>query len=397
LSSQLVDFDPQQLKAEAQRRTGFSDFGDPDHEEPFRILCHALAMEAGLTPQGRVQAVERVVQRLMERLLMEGWFRRYPEIADEQITAPLIIAGLPRTGTTMLYRMLAAADGFAAPLFYEVSQPPPAVDWDFRPQSDTRIAAAEAAVAAMMATMPELASIYPFEAMAPEESIFLYGPSFRTTREQSYAHVPSFDRWFRTADKRPAYTYLKRALQLLQWHRRRSGRWIDGKRWLLKTPDHLHGLQELLEVFAGAQVIQTHRDPLQTIPSICSFIRVLHRPAIANDDSREIGRAWSDMFAASMQQVLEVRARHPDRFLDVWYRETVEAPRKVAEDVFAFIRQPLSESVWGEMEKWREANKREQRPLHHYTLEEFGLSENQIKQQFSAYRERFITRGARDS
>src|SRR5690606_3432607 len=105
----------------------------------------------------------------------------------------------------------------------------------------------------------------------------------------------------------------------------------------LKTPDHIHGLQELLDVFPGAHIIQTHRDPIQTIPSICSFIRVLHAPTVARDAAKDIGDAWSRMFARSLKRFAEVRACHPDRFLDIWYRDTVNDPRKVAEEVFAFI------------------------------------------------------------
>ncbi|WP_304560505.1 sulfotransferase family protein [Sphingomonas immobilis] len=302
----------------------------------------------------------------------------------------MIIAGLPRTGTTMLYRMLAAAEGVCTPKFYEVTNLAPAFDWDFDPVTDARIPAAEVRVAGMMAAMPELASIYPFEAMAPEESIFLYYGSFVSTHEQSSALVPSYNDWFATADKTPAYRYLKLAVQFLQWQRRRAGTHRDGNRWLLKTPDHLHGLQELLDVFPGANIIQTHRDPIQTIPSICSFIRVLHAPTVARDDAKDIGDAWSTMFAHSMNKVPAIRAASPGRFLDIWYRDTVADPRKVAEAVFDFIDQPLTQAGWNEMQKWRDANKREERPAHSYTLEEFGLSEARIRDDFAAYRADYI-------
>ncbi|WP_242129522.1 sulfotransferase [Sphingobium sp. Sx8-8] len=384
------ELDPAALKAEASRRTGLTDFGAPDFEEPLAIVCRSLTEEAPLSADGRKAAAERTISGLIERLKLQQWFGLHPEIADEEIRAPLVIAGLPRTGTTLLYRMLSAAEGFAAPLFYEVSQPAPAPDWNFDPEDDRRIPAAEQAVKAMMAAMPELASIYPFEAHAPEESIFMYGVSFRSTREQSNALVPTYNDWFRDADKRPAYAYLKRNLQLLQWQRKRSGRWPGHQRWLLKTPDHLHGLEELLAEFPGAQIIQTHRDPVQTIPSICSFIRVLHAPNTARDDSIDIGHAWSAMFAASMIRAMDVRDRHPASFLDIQYRDTVADPRGVAERIFAFVGQPLTEAAWTEMESWRDANKREDRPAHHYTLEEFGLTEAGVKAQFAAYRERFI-------
>jgi hypothetical protein len=384
------DFEPAALLQAARERTGLDDFGSDDFLEPLGILCGSLASEAPLSPEGRIAQRERLIGTLSSRLTLNEWVRRHPEIAEEDIGAPVVIAGLPRTGTTMLYRMLSAADGLTPPIFYEAVQLNPAFDWDFQADTDPRIAAGHAIVAEMMKAMPDIASIYPFEAMAPEESIFLYQGAFRSTHEQSSALVPAYDRWFKTADKRPAYEYLRRAVQFLQWQRRRTGRHQEGVRWLLKTPDHLHGLDALLEVFPGAHVIQTHRDPVQTIPSICSFIRVLHSRTSSRDDAVDVGQAWSRMFANSMRNALQVRERKPDRFLDIWYRDTVADPRKVAEDVFSFIGQPLTEAGWAEMQKWREANKREERPAHSYTLEEFGLSEALIKEDFQVYRERFI-------
>lgn len=391
----MTMFDPQSLLATATAQSGLSDFGSDDFREPLSVVCASLDREAPLTPAGRAASRDRLIGDLKQRLLLQEWFRRHPDIAEEEIDAPLVIAGLPRTGTTLLYRMLSAARGIASPLHYEVAQPPPPFDWDFRTQTDTRIPAAEASVEAMMAALPELAAIYPFEAMAPEESLYLYGPSLRSTGQQSSALVPGYDRWFRGADKTPAYAYLRRALQCLQWQRRRGGRWRSGARWLLKTPDHLHGLDALFAVFPGAQIIQTHRDPVQTIPSICSFIRVLHSLTAARDDSQDIGAAWSAMFAASLDQVMQVRADRPDAFLDVWYRDTVADPRHVAETVFAFIGRSLTGGAWAEMQSWRDANKREDRPGHDYSPATFGLTEAGIKHQFAAYRERFIVPSAR--
>jgi hypothetical protein len=384
------EFNPSDLLELARSRTGYDDYGDDDLLEPLAVLCASLDTEAPLTATGRTSQRERLLTALSNRLRLNEWFRRHPEIAAEDVGPPVVIVGLPRTGTTMLYRMLAAAEGLTPPLYYEAVQIAPAFDWDFKAETDPRIAAGHESVSAMMAAMPELASIYPFEALAPEESIYLYRPAFRSTHEQSSALVPSYDAWFRDSDKRPAYRYLARVLQFLQWQRRRSGRHRDGVRWLLKTPDHIHGLQELLEVFPEAHVIQTHRDPVQTIPSICSFIRVLHSTTTSRDDSIDIGQAWSQMFAYSMGRALKVRDANPARFLDIWYRDTVADPRKVAEEVFSFLGRPLTKEGWAEMQKWREANKREERPAHSYTLEEFGLSQALIKKQFRDYREKFI-------
>jgi len=388
------EFDQEGLLAEARARTGLSDFGGTEFLEPLGILCASLDKEAPLSADGRLLHRERLLGFLTDRLNMFEWIRRHPEILDEDIGPPVVIVGLPRTGTTMLYRMLSAAEGLTAPLFYEATRLAPDFDWDFDPAHDSRIPAGDAAVAAMMQAMPELASIYPFETMAPEESIFLYRGAFLATGEQAQALIPSYDKWFATADKTPAYRYLKLAVQFLQWQRKRSGRHAAGSRWLFKTPDHIHGLEELIAVFPGVHIIQTHRDPITTIPSICSFIHVMHAPSVARDDAKDIGDAWSAMFAASMTRALQIRARHPGRFLDVWYKDTVANPRKVAEDVFGFIGQPLTDTGWNEMQKWRDANQREARPAHAYTLEEFGLSEDRIRAEFREYREKFIEPGA---
>lgn len=383
-------FDPARLIAVARQRSSLSDPDDSTCREALDVLCHSLDTEAPLTPEGREAHAERLISLLADRLVLNDWFRRYPEIADEEIDRPVVIAGLPRTGTTMLYRMLAAAPGLAAPLYYEATALAPAADWNFDPAHDTRIPAARQRVQAMMEAMPDLASIYPFEAEAPEESIFLYGPSFLTTSQQSAALVPSYNDWYATADKRPAYRYLARTVRFLQWQRRKSGRWTESQRWLLKTPDHLHGFQEMLDVFPGVKVIQTHRDPIETIPSICSFIHVLHQPTSARDDAVDIGAAWSRMFATSMTRAIAVRDRNPASFLDIWYRDTVASPRKVAEEVFDFIGLPLTAEAWAGMESWRDANRREARPTHSYSLEEFGLDSSVIAELFRAYRERFI-------
>ena len=384
------EFEPAALMAEAEARTGLRDYGGREFLEPLGVLCGSLDKEAPLSEVGRAQHRERLIGFLVNRLTLFEWIRRHPEIREEDIGAPVVIVGLPRTGTTMLYRMLAAAEGLTAPLFYEAHRIAPDFDWDFDPAHDSRIPEGDAAVAAMMQAMPELASIYPFETMAPEESIFLYRGAFLSTGEQSQALIPAYNDWFRTADKTPAYAYLKLAGQFLQWQRKRSGRHVAGSRWLFKTPDHIHGLEELIKVFPGVHIIQTHRDPITTIPSICSFIHVLHAPSVARDDAKDIGDAWSAMFAGSMTRALAIRARHPGRFLDIWYKDTVANPRKVAEDVFGFIGQPLTEAGWSEMQKWRDANQREARPSHAYTLEEFGLSEARIRAEFRDYRAKFI-------
>jgi hypothetical protein len=391
MTEAVVRLEPQELMEAATDATGgLTDFGDGTFVEPLTVAARSLDRQARLSATGRLITRQQLIDYLSQRLLLEEWVRRYPEIETEEISAPVIIVGLPRTGTTLLYRMLSVADELTAPLHYEAASVAPPLDWNFEVAGDPRVAAAETSIEAMNAAAPELLSIYPFEAMAPEEDIFISGASFRTTSIQSSARVPEFEAWLAEADRVPLYRFLRRSLQMLQWQRRRRRPPLSPARWLLKTPDHIHGLDALLDVFPEAKVVQTHRDPVQTIPSICSFIRALHSIGTDEVDVAGIGDAWSAMFARSMTRALRTRQANPSQFCDVWYDDTVRAPRRVAEEVFSFIGQPLDDAAWNEMERWREANQREARPSHHYTLEEFGLSEERIAKEFSEYRESFI-------
>ena len=386
----MTDFDVASMLDEARGATGLDDFGADDFREPLGVAARSLGTEPRLSPAGRAGERAGIVGHLTQRLLLEEWIKRYPPILDEHVGDPVVIVGLPRTGTTMLYRMLSVSTGLTAPLHYEARRPTPPLDWDFDRATDPRVAEADAAIAAMNAAAPELVSIYPFEALAPEEDIFISAASFRTTSTQSGARVPSFEAWLAAADRVPLYRFLKRNLQLLQWQRRRTNPPVEPARWLLKTPDHLHGLDALLTVWPGAKVIQTHRDPLQTIPSICSFIRTLHSLATDDVDDVGIGDAWSSMFARSTERAMTVRDGRPEQFCDIWYDDTVHAPRKAADEVFAFLGRSLDDDAWAEMERWRDGNRREARPAHAYTLEQFGLSPDRVEREFAAYRERFI-------
>jgi Sulfotransferase family len=386
----MIEFDVDGLLDDARQATGLSDFGTDDFLEALAVAARSLDTEARLSPSGRLGQRAGIVGHLTQRLLLEEWIRRHPEILDERIEPPVVIVGLPRTGTTMLFRMLSVSPGLTAPLHFEARRPTPPLDWDFRHANDPRVAEAKAAIAAMNAAAPDLISIYPFEALAPEEDIFISAASFRTTSTQSGARVPSFEAWLAEADRLPLYRFLERNLQLLQWQRRRTTPPVEPARWLLKTPDHLHGLDALLTTWPEAKVIQTHRDPVQTIPSICNFIRTLHSLATDEVDDAGIGDAWSSMFARSAQRAMAVREDGPDRFFDVWYDDTVHAPRKVAAEVFAFLGRSLDEDAWSEMERWRDENRREARPAHEYSLEQFGLSPERIEREFADYRQRYI-------
>ena len=382
-----TSLDEQSILAEARAKAGLDDFGDESFREPLRVLLAALDTEARLVDFGRVAQRSRVVDLLVNRLRAEEQFRLHPEILAEEIGAPLVIVGLPRTGTTLLHRTLAQDPRLYSVRWFECRYPAP-FPGGATGADDPRIAQAKAEVQAMLAGSPALAAIHPLDAMAADEEILLLEHSFLSTVPESGANVPSYGRWLDAHDQTPAYRYLRKLLQLLQWQKRRAGH--PAERWVLKTPHHLGLADVLLEVFPGALIIQTHRDPLDSIPSLASMITALWVLVAEKVDPKEVARQWSAKMATALRRCLEVRDRHPDRFIDVWFLDAVQDPVGQARRNYEVAGLAFTPEVEHAMRAFMATNPREGRPPHQYTLEEFGLSAEGIARDFAEYRARFI-------
>ncbi|NVK43996.1 MAG: sulfotransferase [Oceanospirillaceae bacterium] len=388
MKDSIVSLDPNDLIAEAEAATGLADFGDWPFREALAQLLQSLDTEAGLTTAGRAVHRQRIVDILRTRLRFEAYLKRHPEILDERIGAPVFILGLPRTGTTLLQRLLAADPRFHSAAFWETRFPVPFEELDFADPADPRIDTTRAEVAGMLAAVPELASIHPLEAEAADEEITLLEQSFYSTNPLASANVPGFGAWVESQDQTGGYRYLKQLLQFLQWQKRQRG--IEAERWVLKSPHHIHHLEVLLKVFPDARVIQTHRDPLQTIPSLASFVHTLRRLTSDSCRAEAAGEQWSLKMARGLAHCLAVRdGASPDVFLDIAFEETVGDPMRVLEKVYAFLGTPLTDGALAAIARWRAANPREKRAPHHYSLAQFGLSEAQIARDFAQYRERY--------
>ena len=383
------NFDADAVVADAQAVDGLKDFGDDSYREPLEKLLWSLQYEAQLNAIGKSVLRQRVVDILATRLRVQSYLSRYPEILEEQIEAPLVIVGLPRTGTTMLHRTIAADHRMYAPLWYEVRFPCPALDWDFTAAGDRRITEAKAEMQAMVDGNPELLAIHPMDAMGPDEDIMLLEQSFYSFNIQAFANIPSFDQWIESQDHTPGYRYFKVLLQFLQWQKKRSGQ--QGQRWVLKAPHHLHYMDLVFKVFPDAKVVQSHRVPLETIPSLASLIAGMWVIYSDEADPKEVGRQWAGKFARGMRHTMAVREQLGDeRFLDLWFSDTVSQPLQEIRKIYDFLDMELTEEARAEMARWQDFNRRELRPPHEYTLAQFGFTEEGLEQQFRAYRERFI-------
>ncbi len=384
------EFEVDGVLAAARERTGLSDFGDDAFREPMVRLLDALENEAGLNAMGRAIQRERVVNILATRARIEDYYGRHPEIDDEHIGAPIVICGLPRTGTTMLHRVMAEDPEFDAALWYEVRFPAPFDGWT-PGEPDARIPAAEEEVRMTTEGSPELMAIHPFSATAPDEEIMLLEQSFQSRVPESYCHLPKFSAWLDAQDQQPGYDYLLRSLKFLQWQHRQQGR--ARPRWVLKAPHHLDHMPRLFRILPDATVVQTHRDPVQSIPSICSLSYHLEKLGADEPDPHATGAHWSRAWARSLRRCLEYRAaskERDDRFLDIWYLDSVRDPVGTVRRIYEMLGRELQPIAEEKMKRHTEDNAREKRAPHAYSLEQFGLTEEGLAKEFVDYREKYI-------
>jgi len=369
-----------------ERAHGLDDFGDERFRPALAALLQALNEEAGLSEAGVRLMSGRIVGLLENRLLMEDCYARHPEIEAEEIGGPVVIVGLPRTGTTLLQRILSCDPRFHPILWWETRYPVPLLDPGTG--ADVRIGRARAEMQAMLDANPALLAIHPFDATAADEEGMLLEHSFQSFFD-AYADIPGYTAWMWAHDQTPAYLHLKRMLRFLQWQKRQRGE--PARPWVLKTPHHLRQIDVLFEVFPGTRVIQTHRDPLETIPSIASFTHALWQLHMEAPDPARAGRQWSAIWARSIADTQRYRdSQDPARFVDVWFADTLSRPIEVIRAIYDYLGLSFPERTRQRMESFLGANRRENRPLHDYTLDHFGLSETQIERDFASYRQRHI-------
>lgn len=383
-----VSLDVESLTAEARAKTGLSDFGDDPWREALRVLAASFDREANLHEMGRSVQRTRIVDSLVVRLTLVEACQKSPEILAERIDDPLVIVGLARTGTTMLHRLISSDPGLYSARWWEVRFPAPFAGWDWR-GPDPRIAEAHAQVRAILETMPVLAAIHPWDAEGPDEEIMLMEHAFVSNVAESSANLPTYRAWLDRQDHRAEYAFLLKLLQYLQWQKQRRGEFAE--RWVLKAPTHQGTLDRLFETFPGAVVIHTHRDPLETIPSVASLYFSLWGLNTDAPDPIEIGNQVLDRYARAAERSIELREKiAPERIVDVSYRDIARDPVGSVRTIYARVGRALTPAAESAMRAWVVKNPREHRPPHEYTAEKFGLTRERIERAFPRYRARFI-------
>lgn len=379
------------LIAQAVEQTGLSDFGDDWFFANIDALIPALNTQAKLSPEGVYGAQHMIVSGLVNRLRHVQLLKNHPEILDEEVNVAAVLTGLPRTGSTMLHRMLAAAPNLTGVRWYETQNYVP-LDGEKRGNPQPRREAAKGVLAYMLEKIPELMSIHPMDIEQPDEEVIILGQLFSSSMIESTYFVPDYAAWLSGQNPRKAYDDLVQILQSLQWQdpsRRLEGR--KAKSWVLKTPGHLMGLQTVLDVFPKAKIVMTHRNPVSTIPSYCSMEASLYKMGTDELSHVEIGTYWMARLKEWLDNFIQVRAgADASRFIDVNYKSLLEKPAQEGERVLAAAGIEMSSAIKDGMEDWIEANRREHRAAHKYALEDFGLSEADILAQYQDYITQYV-------
>jgi hypothetical protein len=369
---------------QAKSETGLSDLGEPLFFEGLNRLIDSINNEANLNEIGIQAQPIRIQGLLSNRLRFEDDLKKFPEILDQEIIAPIVIVGLPRTGSTMTHRLLASDPNHTAMLWWE-GRYPALLPGEKRGDIEARMELGKAEVDAVVAASPEALDIHPWDYKGADEEILLLEHNFLSTVPESFMALPSYSEWIEEQDHTLAYEDLKKFIQYLQWQN--PGR--EKKRWVLKSPHHLGFIDKMISVFPDAKIIQTHRDPIKTVPSFCSMCANLFEPLTTNFDKVFIGKHWSNKLTRALNHCMNISEQHPDNFLDLEFLNMIKDPIDEMKKIYEFIGESFGEKTEVAMEAWREENKHEM-GAHKYSLEEYDLTESQINNNFAKYQQKYI-------
>ena len=375
--------DADALHARASADTGLHDFGAGDYRERLDVYLAALREIDGLHAAGVVNFYGQLLQLLKNRLLFTDLLRRHPEIDDIELQPPVVIAGLPRTGTTHLHNLLAAAPTFRSMPYWESVEPFP-LPAEAEVEPDPRRARMDVAVGVINTVMPYFPLMHEMTTEHVHEEIQLLANDFSTMFFETLADVPRWRDYYHAHDQTPHYEYLARQLKAMQFLR-------GGRRWLLKSPQHLEQVPVLDRVFPGRIVVFTHRDPVPVALSMIAMITYSARMHRTPVPVHQIAASWIDR----LEQMLTALVRDrdtigPQRSVDIRFDDFMANELGVAEHVYALAGEPFTEEARTAIAGYLAGHQRGRLGNVETSWEMFGLTEEDLRARFAPYVERFL-------
>ena len=360
----------------AAGQTGLSDFGEPSYREGLGLLLKSLGAEARLNARGEAFIYQRIIGYLGQRLQVEDWYRRHPEIDEVPIVAPLIGLGLPRTGSTALSMLLAQDPGVRYLRKWESSQPCP---------PPSTVQGVDPRIPPDKGEMIGTRYHVPTDTHGPMECHELMALDFKSHLFQSFAQVPSYSEWLiEKADLESTLSYQKRVMKLLQWGE-------PAKPWRLKCPSHVLWLGAVHSAFPDAKYVMTHRDPTDVILSVADLYADIIGSFTDDIDRRYIGRLNVEHWSLGMDRALQFRASGADdRFYDIDFRAMQTDPIGEVKGLYAWLGEPVGDEFEGRMQSWWTRAAAEREPSSHADPVEFGIELDAVRPRFATYVDRAV-------
>ncbi len=378
----MCHFTEAKLMESAKAKTHLSNFGEEDFRTPMNMLIELFNGDPNISIRGRYMAMGVCFVSLINRLALKASFDHYPQFLEKPIKRPLFIVSCPRTGTTMLHKLLGQDPNARVPLLWELMFPCPPPHPDHL-EEDVRIPRAVKLIEKTYEAMPELPSIHPQDPLGPDECFYLFQNSFTTFLYSVIRPLDGYKDWILSSDMSPAYEYYKKQLQMLQG-------FISGDHRVLKCPQHLYFLDSLLEVFPDACIVQLHRPPMKFIGSVCSMATTLRRAYHSKPDKAAIGQEALEDWRVATDRAMAVREKaDPKQFLDIHFSQLVGDPIATVRKIYDYFDYEYSERMERNMRRWLAENQRHKHGKHRYRLEDYGLNEEMVNAAFQKYTDHY--------
>jgi hypothetical protein len=374
------------LLEQARKLSGLDDIGDTPYLDALNILVASMKNDANITPKLYERLHKQLVGLLVNRAQIAADRKRMPGIAGMQIKRPILVVGFGRTGSTLIHSLLAEDPQHLAPRHWEVLRPSPA---GLAKPDDPRILKAAEEIKQMLAANPLVGVQHPYYItdgpfVTAECGHFLEMAFSSTYFWGYYGGDESYRNWL-VSEEHGASTmaFHKQFLQHLQWGR------DDGRTWVLKAPDHMQHLKAVADVYPDARMIWTHRKPLTVLPSLASVTAIV-RSVNMEVDRPTVAKASLKFQTDTLKRGLAEREKiDPKQFYDLNYRDLVADPIGSVRRIYDYWDMALTNEAETRMRAWLERNQQNQHGEHKYSLEELGMSAEQIESDYKAYSERF--------
>jgi Sulfotransferase family len=373
------------MKQQAADQCGLAQFGNDPFAEFYDRYIDSLNQDGELNAIGVMRTEAQIVNCLKNRLQLQDWYAREPSIADEVIERPILLMGLPRSGTTVMHHLFDHDPKMRLLRMWETLSPcpPPAVD----PESARlRLEAAQQMKAQILSDKKNFDAMHLLDPDGPDECTNLLDQVFGMVGVLNIAKCPTYFDWLaESADFRSVFRHHRNVLKALQWKAPR-------RRWVLKYPNYIMSMPELADTYPDGTFVVSHRDPVQTLASLCKLTHYLRgvRYDDADNDKHEVGEQIWNFVQTHVDNFMEYRSSdHSMPILDVAYEKLLDSPVEVVESAYVAAGEEFSVSVRKNLEDWASSNPKGKRGVNEYSFSDYGLDRARVEAGFDEYRKAF--------